>query len=165
MATDQVRNEAWYGLLEIVRLTRYYEALSDKYRRNNMIVRFLLLAAAASGIAAMVDLLPATAQRLSSGLVALLVMWDFVSDYAKKAAILHAVSVECSTLENEWRELWVNIDSADATDESVQQINRRLSKRLTEVTSWAGHADIREDRKLNEQCEATSFKVMRDRYA
>ena len=94
MTTDQTRNDAWYELLDIARLVRYYEALSDRYRRNHTIVRFLLLAAAASGIAAVVDLLPKTMQSVSGALVALLVMWDFVSDYAKKAAVLHAISVE-----------------------------------------------------------------------
>ena len=105
MATEQTRNAVWQELLDVARLVRYYEVLSDRHRRNHSIVRFLLLAAAASGIAALLDVLPASVQLIAGGLVALLVVWDFIADYAKKATVLHALSLECSALEIEWREL------------------------------------------------------------
>ena len=84
MVTEQTRNAVWQELLDVARLVRYYEALSDRHRRNHIIVRFLLLVAAASGIAALLDQLPAIAQLIAGGLIAVLVVWDFVSDYAKK---------------------------------------------------------------------------------
>ena len=92
-------------------------------------------------------------------------MWDFVSDYAKKAAVLHAISVELSLLEIERAKLWAAVNDPDTTDDEAQQISYRLARRLSEVTAWAGHADIREDRKLNEQCEATTYNIMHARYA
>ena len=165
MTTDQTRDDAWYELLDIARLVRYYEAMSDRYRRSHRTVRFLLLAAAASGIATVVELLPATMQYVSGGLVALLVMWDFVSDYAEKAAVLHAISVELSNLEIERSRLWAAVNNPDTTDDEVQQTSYQLARRLSEVTAWAGLADIREDRKLNEQCEASAYNFMSDRYA
>ncbi len=55
MVSDQIRNEVWQHLLDIARLVRYYAALSDRYRRNYTIVRFLLYAAAASGVAAFLE--------------------------------------------------------------------------------------------------------------
>ena len=165
MATEQTRNAVWQELLDVARLVRYYEALSDRHRRNHSIVRFLLLAAAASGIAALLDLLPPSVQLISGGLVAIIVAWDFVSDYAKKAAVLHAVSIECSALEIEWCELWADVNDRDLDDAEARRKNQRLARRGLEVTGWAGHADIREDRKLNEECEQAAYRVMADRYA
>ncbi len=52
MVSHHIRNEVWLRLLDIARLVRYYAALSDRYRRNYTIIRFLLYAAAASGVAA-----------------------------------------------------------------------------------------------------------------
>lgn len=148
----------------MARLVRYYEALSDQHRFKHLVVRFLLLAAAASGIAALLDLLPEVAQLIAGGLVALLIVWDFILDYAKKAAVLHAVSLQCSALETEWRELWACVNDADANDAEARRKNRQLAQRISEVTGWAGHADIRENRKLNEKCEEAAYKVMADRY-
>ncbi len=165
MVTDQVRSIVWQEYLDAARLVRYYEALSDKYRRNHFIVRFLLLAAAASGIAALLEILPAIAQLIATAFVALIVVWDFVSDYARKAAILHAISIECSELETEWQELWTEINEDEIGTAEVLWKNRRLSRRILGVTSWAGVADIRENQKLNEKCAESAYKVMVDRYA
>ena len=165
MATDQTRNDVWQDVLDVARLVRYYEALSDRYRRNHLIVRFLLLAAAASGIAVLLGLLPEIVQLLAGGLIALLVAWDFVADYAKKAAVLHAISLECSALEIQWRELWADVNELDFDDAEARHQNRRLERGIMEVTGRAGHADIREDRKLNEKCEDVAHKVIAERYA
>lgn len=163
MVAEQTRNAIWQELLDVARLVRYYEALSDQHRRNHLIVRFLLLAAAAGGIAALLDLLPAMAQLVAGGVIALLVAWDFVSDYAKKAAILHAISIECSAMEIEWQALWLELENISDADARLE--NTRLSRRIADVTGWAGQADIREDRKLNEECEKAAYRVMTDRYA
>lgn len=163
MVTEQTRNAIWQELLDVARLVRYYEALSDQHRRNHLIVRFLLLAAAAGGIAALLDLLPAIAQLIAGGVIALLVAWDFVSDYAKKAAILHAISIECSALEIEWQDLWLELENI--SDDDARLENTRLSRKIANVTAWAGQADIREDRRLNEECEKAAYRVMTDRYA
>ena len=165
MVNEQTRKDVWQDLLDVARLVRYYEALSDRYRRNHSIVRFLLLAAAAGGIAALLDLLPAIAQLIASGLVALLVAWDFISDYAKKAAVLHAISLECSRLEIEWRELWADVNDHNADDAEVRRKNQLLARKVLEVTGWAGQADIREDQKLNEKCEDDAYRIIEDRYA
>ena len=81
---------------------------------------------------------------------------------SKKAAILHAISIECSALEVEWQDLWGDLDDIDDTE--ARQRNTRLSRRLTEVTGWAGHTDIQEDPKLNEKCEAAAYRVIQDQY-
>ena len=57
---------------------------------------------------------------------------------------------------------WGDLDDIDDTE--ARQRNTRLSRRLTEVTGWAGHTDIREDPKLNEKCEAAAYRVIQDQY-
>ena len=165
MVSDQTRNAVWQDLLDAARLVRYYDALSDRYRRNHAVVRFLLLAAAAGGIAALLDLLPAIAQLIAGGLVALLVAWDFVSDYARKAAVLHAIGLECGELENEWRELWAEVNDSEADEAEARRRSRQLARKLLNATGWAGYADIPENRRLNEECEKAAHRVVADRYA
>lgn len=165
MVSEQTRSAVWRELLEAARLVRYYEALSDRHRKKHRLIRFLLLGATAGGIAALLELLPAELRLIASGLLALLVVWDAVSDYAKKAAVLHAVSLECSRLEIEWRELWADANDPETDEAHVRSEIRRLARRCSEVTGWAGHADIPEDRSLNEKCEAIAYTVEAERYA
>ena len=166
MVSEQTRNDVWQELLDVARLVRYYEALSNRYRHNHMIVRFLLLVVTLGGIAALLDLLPPVAQIIAGAVVALLFAWDHAADYAKKAAVLQAISLECSLLEDEWKQLWATICAKDAnvTDEEARRMNRQLTRRISYVTGWAGQADVRDDPRLNKECEKVAHKVMADRY-
>ncbi len=165
MVSDQVRNDVWYCLLDVARLVRYYAALSDRYKRNYKIVRVLLFAAATSGIAAFLDALPPIAQLISGGGIAVIIVWDMVSDYGRKAAILHAISLQCGDLEDDCHDLWRNIDNATITNEEAIHRSRQLDRRITNVTSGAGYADIPEDKKLNERCRDDADSVMEHKYA
>lgn len=165
MVSDQIRNEVWQDLLDVTRLVRYYAALSDRYKRNYNIVRGLLLIAATSGIAAFLDALPSIAQLISGAGIALIVAWDFVSDYGRKAAVSHAIRLQCGELENEWRDLWRSVDDGTIANEEALHSNRQLLQRITSLTGNVGYADIREDHKLNETQAADAYKIMEERYA
>ena len=165
MANDDTRNEVWQELLDAARSVRYYETLSDRHRFKHSIVRFLLLASAAGGISALLDLLPENVQLISGALVALLVVWDFMADYARKAAILHTISVECSDLENKLQALWRDVNREDADDGEIRRRIEELARRAPEVTGRAGGADIREDRTLNQKCAESAYRTTAERYA
>ncbi len=164
MVSDQTRNMVWQEFLDVARLVRYYEALSNRYRLSYYIVRFLLLASAVSGIAVLLELLPATLQSISNGLIALLVVWDFLSDYARKAEVLRTISLHCSELESQWRDLWIELDDVESSDIEIRRKNGQLSERISVVTDWAGLADVRDDQKLNSACEREAYQVMFDCY-
>ena len=165
--TEQTQNDVWQDLLDVARLVRYYEALADRHQRNHSLLRFLLLVPAAGSIGTLLELLPAFTQHIAAGLVALLVAWDFISDYGKKTAVLHAISHECRALEIEWRELWAAVydSGADANEAEARRKNQHLAQKLSEVTGWADQANIRKNKKLNEECEELTYKVMRARHA
>ncbi len=167
MITEQTRKDIWDELLDVARLVRYYEKLSDKHRLNYQFFRFLLLASAVSGVAAMLELFPENIRQhiqiFAGGVIALIVAWDMATNYAKKVAVLHAISCEISILEIEWRDLWAEANEAD--DALIRSKNRLLAKKLSEVTGWAGKEDIRENRKLNEECESIAHRVVPEKYA
>lgn len=49
MVTEQTRQDIWQAYLDLARLTRYYDALADRHRRNHKVIQFLLLASASGG--------------------------------------------------------------------------------------------------------------------
>ena len=165
MVSETTRNEVWQELLDASRLVRYYSKLSDRYSRNRRIVQFLLMAAATGGIATLVNLLPQFIQQIAAAAVAILVAWDFFADYAKKAAVLHAICIECNRLEGEWRQLWVDIDQSNLDDAGVRRQCASLRRRLNEVTARVGLVGVQEDAALNKQCAEDAYKVMQARYA
>ena len=174
MVNEQTRNAVWQAMLDAARLGRYCNALGDQYRRKHFIVRFTLLVAAIVETAALLALLPESvrqstllmiAQLIAAIAVALIVAWDFLSDYARKAAILHAINLECNSVGIALDALWGKIESEAIADDEAQRENARLARKIVEVTSWAGFADIRENLKLNQQCTEDAYKVTAARYA
>ena len=103
--------------------------------------------------------------EIASVLIAALVIWDLVSDGAKKAAILHTISIECTDLENRWRDLWSTVDREDSDEAVIRDRIRQLEEVGVRVTGRAGDADIREDQRLNEKSAETAYKVITDRHA
>ena len=164
MVSESTRDMVWGDLSDAKRLARYYAALSDRYRRRQHILRFILFLSAASAIAAFVDVLPESFELVFGALMAIVLAIDFVSDNAKKAAILHTISVECSRLGNSWEELWVAVDDVDSTDDHVRQRNRDLNDSLLTVTSGAGQSDIAEDQKLNRRSAERAYEVLGGQY-
>ena len=68
--------------------------------------------------------------------MALLVVWDFMADYTKKAAILHTVSKECSDLESKWRALWRDVNREDADDVEIRNQIEQLALPCPHI--WCG---------------------------
>ena len=165
MASEETRNAVWQEFLDVARLVRYYSNLSDRHRRKQWIVRVLLLAVASSSIAALVDLLPPLTRDFAAAAVAFLVVWDTFASYEKKAVALHAICIECTRLENEWRQLWEDIDRSDLNDEEARRQCAILSQKLNEATARVNLVGVQEDAKLNQKCAKDTYEVMRARYA
>lgn len=162
MATDQIRQTVWFSGFDVARLARYYETMADRHSRRQKWLRAVLLGSTASGFVSLINLLPTEFQSVAWCGVATCLVWESVSDYAKKAAVLHAISLECSRLGVEWRELWGTIGQID--DNEAQRYNAQLEHRLNEVTGWAGLVSVAEDKKLLRECETLAKKVLEDEY-
>ena len=165
--SETTRREVWNEFLDAARLMRYYAELSDRHRRRRQYVQWLLLFLALGGVSHFLDLLPDSADwiaGLTSIGIAAAVAWDFMADDAKKAAVLHSISVECGDIEMQWRELWLAIDQEQTSDEEVRRRFRDLSDRLLRTTSRAGEIEVQEDSRLNEASTKIAYQVMTDRY-
>ena len=165
MTTASTRRVVWNGLLDVSRQVRYYGELADRFSERNQRMLYglisvggleavLVVAEAADGILILVSLSVAT-----------IAAWAVAGDYAKKAAVLHGISLECSYLEIEWAGLWERIDGADYSDDSALARNQRLQERLNAATSRAFPVGIRLDAQLNKEVWAETCKVLEQQYA
>ena len=116
-------------------------------------------------MASAIDALPEVVRIASGALIALLVAWDFLADYANKAAILGVIRGECSEVGDELAELWGQIQSNSVNDGDIRSALANLKRRVTRVTARAGAANISTNEPLNIRCEEDAFKALSDRYA
>lgn len=163
MASEQIRNEIWQERLDAERLVRYYEVLAERHRLRHLWIRIILLLAAIGGAVSLLKVIPQIFQLIAGLSVIVLVAVDFAFNGARKSAVLNLIQIECRALGNEWESLWIGPEQI--SDDDARRENERLARRLSEVTGWAGHAEVGEDQKLNVKCEELAYNVMRERYA
>lgn len=165
MVSATTRNAVWQELLDAARFVRYYGELADRHRRKRWTIQFLLMVAATSGVAALLDPLPAFIHQVAAAAVAILVVWDFFGDYARKAAVLDVVRAECTRVENQLVTLWLEIDAIEAEDSDVLRQCNTLRQRLSDATDKPGQVGVTVKAKLNETCTVDAYKVVEERYA
>ncbi len=165
MVSDATRNAVWQGYLDVVRLTYYYEVLSDRYQRIYLTVRFAMLFFVIVSVASSFMSLPQPVTAIILvGITAILVALDYVGDFARKAALLHGISSQVRRLGFEWEALWLGIDEADTEDKATRQKNVELQRLVTDVAERAGEAGITINNKLNQKCMEKAYAIVEDRH-
>ena len=168
MNHQRLRSEAWNGLLDAARLTRYYQGLSDRYHRAHLWLRITLAAASFGILSPSLFDIPADKggtefSILAGVLVAVCVIADLVGRFSDKGALLHQVAVDCKKAEDAWRILW---NDNDDPSHSPQELTQRYQELLgQDATEAVGKAQIIESKKLNHQCWEDVLKVETHRYA
>ena len=168
--SETTLNLVWQNMLDVARLTRYYEKLSSRYRLYNQIVRGVLLISATGIAADAFDVLPESiafrevAEGIFGVLVIVAVLCDFLMEFGGKAEVLRIVSSQCSHLEGQWHELWGDLTGREANDANIRSRNADLDGRLTAVTGLATEK-VRPCKRLNRTCAREAYKVMRQRFA
>ena len=156
-----IHTEIWQSTWDAEGLMRYYEAL---HRRLNgwHTAGCLVLGLAGTGAAvAFVARLPEVYQVIVGLILAVVTVAMFVSGFAAKAAVAHAISVQCAELALEFKALYLNVRSGAVPDEAATTEWRKLVERLTNVTSKAGAAGLASNDKLVTEAYETASEVMR----
>ena len=162
---EHIEQEIWEHLFDACRLVRYYAYISDRYRKKHTVVRFVLFVSATAGVASFINALEYKWQLACGLVLAAAIAVDFVLDWGRKSAILHAISVHCGLLESEWEKLWADMRSMDMEDAEIIAKDRELSHTMLIITSTIGFSDISENHKLNERCLDEAAEYLRSRYA
>ena len=169
MRDDNLRHAVWQALLDAERLGRYYGIRAAAHRHAHRTLRFVLLFAAVGGVTRFLDVLPEVTESISNaaGIVIIaLVIWDFMADYGKKAAILHAISIECGDYDLRLRSLWMSLDHADGEDETAIRAElRAIEDGMLRATARAGYAEVTEHDQDNERATTEAYEVVSARFA
>ena len=167
MVSEIVADEIWKSLFNANRLVRYYEELTSSYQKKYRWLRLWLLIFAAGELGAVMKLLPNFLEiyllTLLPFSIIVLVAVDFVTDYGRKASMLHVIGMECSELEFEVHRLWT--DRASIEDEEAIDKISRISQKLLKSTGKAGKFGIEENSKLHEKSTKDASEYLTNHYA
>lgn len=147
----------------------YYSKLADRYRRNQIIVRFALTLSAMGSISSAIsDRLPTGVEVFADVSIAVFVAWDIIANYTKKMYIVNTIRDDLMGIEADWRRLWSDVYYQRNTirnNTEIQETVRQYSIRVNEVVSKKNMENIRTSNRLNKKCEKLAFKNEEARYA
>ena len=163
MVTEPVRRIVWIDMLDVSRVTRYAEAMGTKYRRRHLVSRIILFVAASGSVATVVTTLPDVWRAVCGIAIAVVVVAEYMLDYATKIAALDSVKRECQALESDWRELWLDVDAPDSADAVIRRRNTELVRRFERVTVPMD-TQVPVNQKVNVQSAESAYKVAGNQY-
>lgn len=169
MTEINLRGAVWQAMLDAERYGRYYGYRAETHRRWYVGLRYGLMFAAVGGVTSIVGILPDNWQPVIAAVtgvvVVALVTWDFMSEDGKKAAILHAICIECGEFDLRLRAIWTDVVRLDE-DEELRKAwaeVRAIEESMLRMTARAGYAGVREDDAENKRATEEAYKVVVDR--
>ena len=144
-----MRDQIWNGITESYRLTRYYSALSDKFRLRHRVFTVITTLAASGAAVSLLAHAPDWVGITVAFLAACSAVWSSFADYSGKAAMASAASSQYQELAVEWKQLWFGEIAED-------QIARLEYK----DAAIARGLPIEEDVKMNQKAQEEAYAVV-----
>lgn len=162
MASKHNIEQAWLGLLDAERLSRYFRAMAVGLQRWHMGLTAFVAFGSTGAVGSLLIGAPDWVAELLAVAVAAAAVWNFHYGYASKAATMEAAGNGCADLALHWRDLWGRLEALD--DASAWQEIQSL-KRREQVTTEHVPAHLASRHRLNEQCAKDAYAVLGDEYA
>ena len=156
MVSPLLRLAVWDTLCDLEADMRYCAALSAKKRRFHRFLRLGLL----TGVVVEAALLYGATQLLwllvlgvAVGVgLALLTIWDAMSDYASEAATLKIIAGRCGSLTRETEVLWRKIETGFDDATKVEETLKEVQDQWSIVMQWSqSEVDLSLKRRTEEQ--------------
>ena len=166
VVTDPTRKAVWDFLCDLEMYVRYYRAKADGLQRRFFQLRFCMLT---SVLVEGLLLFQTAGQPWSlfviipvGAVMAGLVVWDTLSNYANHTAILKYVASDADVLREETQTLWRHIESYKSSEEDAEVAYRTIR------SWWERIADrvlTEDDNRLVSRCAKDANVVMENSYA
>ncbi len=164
MATQQIRNAVWQEYLDAARLSRYCDALANRYARLHNFFRLLMCLPLLVGISFLLDLLPNIVEIAIGAVVVIAVVIDAIFNIGEKAYVLSRASRECNKLEDDYKILWLSMETDKLVDKEILEEISQLTKKLEEIAVETDAVGITTDKNLNIKCAAEAYRNLEKRY-
>ena len=159
--SDTLRNQVWTQLVEVDRLSRYYNAVASRMASSSRWRLIALAASAALGASiAMIPALPSWYAIAANALVVFLSIWLIFDNYAHKLAVVRVVCDQLSDMQSRTKRIWVDVEDMSKPSEDITARWAELNVIFNSVVAKARNASIPIDEDLRDSCEKQSNELV-----
>ena len=162
MASEHDINQAWLGLLDAERMSRYYRKMAAGLQRWHMRLTAFVAFGATGTVGSLLVDAPDWVAELLAVTVAGAAVWNYTYGHASKVAIMEAAGNSCADLALCWRNLWARLDSLDGEEvrREIEDLQRREHAATKNVP-----AHLAQRHRLNIKCAKEAYAVLGGEYA
>ena len=162
MAQQHDIDQAWLGLLDAERMSRYYQAMAARLQRWHMGLTAFVALGATGAVGSLLSGAPDWVAELLAVGVAAAAVWSFYYGHASKAAMMEAAGNNCADLALRWRNLWARLDALDG-EEALREIQGLQRREQAATENVPAHLASRH--RLNVKCAEETYAVLGAEYA
>ena len=160
--SNKWRQRTWLGLLDSDRVGHYLYAVANKARRRYHYCTVLAVIASLGNLVLLAsDTTPPHFSSVTSILVVLLFYGIILGDYSRKSALAEFAAKDCSSLSQEWRRLWAEVDDI-SEDKALRKVEALESKGVYMTQFVPGILGL--DEKLNQKAAEYVNDMIRHEY-
>ena len=154
--TEHTKDRLWGEMWDAARYVQYYEMQTNRLSRWSKIVRFFVLVGAALAVGSAFELLPRQF-GIGGGLLLLsLTAFDLIWDWGTKAALSHAINLECCVIEKDYDALYSLVQTGQIGEQECQARINQLAMRVIAAAAQLSETDKR----LNRKAQDAATKVL-----
>lgn len=162
MAQQHDIDQAWLGLLDAERMSRYYRTMAARLQHWHMGLTAFVALGATGAVGSLLVGAPDWVAELLAVAVAGAAVWNYTYGHASKAAMMETAGNSCADLALRWRHLWARLEALD-DDEARREIEG-LQRREQEATKHLP-AHLAHRHRLNVKCAEETYAVLGGEYA
>ena len=138
--TDHIRNRVWQEMFDAERHVQYYEMLTNRLTLWRSI-RFLLVVGASLAVVSTVPAVPWFIGLIGAVVLVIFTTIDLAWDFGTRAALSHAISLECAVISRDYDQLWSRIETEKASEHECHDQLGQLTMRVIAATSLLADTD------------------------
>ena len=158
--TEHTKDRLWQDMLDLARLTRYYELQTNKLTRRYRVVRLILLIGAGASLSLAVGNLPIWIGIGGAAVLLVATAIEFIWDWGMQASLSHAINLECCVIEKDYESLWSRVNTGQIDDsDSLRELDH-LNLRVIAAAALISASD----EGINRRAFKTANEVMVDKW-
>ena len=154
--TDHTKDRIWEEMFDLQRYIQYYSMQSNRLSFLSKLLRVLLLVGAGLVAGSGFQALPPAVGAGGAVFLLTLTVIDYVFDWGARAALAHAISLECCVIEKDYEDLWILVRTDRISETESQARINQLVMRVIAATAQLSDTD----RGLNKKASKAAYQIL-----
>ena len=154
--SEHTKDRIWEEMYDIARYIQYYTMQTNRLSLLSKSLRVALLVGAGLVAGSGFQALPPAVGAGGAVFLLTLTVIDYVFDWGARAALAHAISLECCVIEKDYEDLWTLVRTSQISETESQARVNQLVMRVIAATAQLSDTD----RGLNKKASKAAYKIL-----